>query len=132
MNRLFVFLTAFLLSASSLAAQGQSQQDTSGQATPPTVRSTAQEVVLDMVFRDKKGRTIRDIKPQEIHILEDGVEQTATSFQLIEGNAPKAAIAENAASAAPSALDPMREIRLVTLVFEGLDLDEKRFFRQAL
>jgi len=132
MNRLFVFLAAFLLSASSLEAQGQSQQDTSGQATPPTVRSTAQEVVLDMVFRDKKGRTIRDIKPQEIHILEDGVEQTATSFQLIEGNAPKAAIAENAASAAPSALDPMREIRLVTLVFEGLDLDEKRFFRQAL
>ena len=51
MNRLFVFLTAFLLSASSLEAQGQSQQDTSGQATPPTVRSTAQEVVLDMVFQ---------------------------------------------------------------------------------
>jgi len=75
MNRLFVFLTAFLLSASSLEAQGQSQQDTSGQATPPTVRSTAQEVVLDMVFRDKKGRTIRDIRPEEIHVSEDGVEQ---------------------------------------------------------
>ena len=29
-------------------------------------------------------------------------------------------------------MDPMRELRLVTLVFEGLDLDGKRFFRQAL
>src|SRR2546430_10997404 len=84
MNRLFVFLTAFLLSASSLEAQGQSQQDTSGQATPPTVRSTAQEVVLDMVFRDKKGRTIRDIRPEEIHVSEDGVEQKVTSFRLVE------------------------------------------------
>ena len=29
-------------------------------------------------------------------------------------------------------VDPMRELRFVTLVFEGLDLDGKRFFRQAL
>src|SRR5438094_9132773 len=85
MNRLFVFLTAFLLSASSLEAQGQSQQDTSGQATPPTVRSTAQEVVLDMVFRDKKGRTIRNIRPEEIHVSEDGVEQKLTAFRVVDG-----------------------------------------------
>src|SRR5205814_8028736 len=84
--RLFVFLAAFLLSASSLEAQGQSQQDTSGQATP-TVRSTAQEVVLDMVFRDKKGRTIRDIRPEEIHVSEDGVEQKLTAFRVVDGKA---------------------------------------------
>src|SRR5467141_3078972 len=121
MKRLFVLLTAFLLSASSLAAQGQSQQDTSGQATPPTVRSTAQEVVLDMVFRDKKGRTIRDIRPEEIHVFEDGVEQKLTSFRLVEGSAPSNTTSTASGSSESLKLDPMRQLRLVTLVFEGLD-----------
>jgi VWFA-related protein len=83
-------------------------------------------VVLDMVFRDKKGKTIRDIRPEEVHISEDGVDQKLTSFQLVEGNAPAAT------SASTLKLDPMREVRLVTLVFEGLDPEGKRFFRQAL
>ena len=133
MNRLFVFLTAFLLSASSLEAQGQSQQDTSGQATPPTVRSTAQEVVLDMVFRDKKGRTIRDIRPEEIHVSEDGVEQKLTAFRVVDGKiAESLTVPKSSAEGGSLSLDPMREVRLVTLVFEGLDQEEKRFFRQAL
>jgi len=133
MKRHFVLLMAFLLSASSLAAQGQSRQDTSGQATPPTVRSTAQEVVLDMVFRDKKGRTIRDIRPQEIHVSEDGVEQNLTSFRVVEGKTAESLRApKSSAESGSLSLDPMREVRLVTLVFEGLDQEEKRFFRQAL
>ncbi len=133
MNRLFVFLTAFLLSASSLEAQGQSQQDTSGQATPRTVRSTAQEVVLDMVFRDKKGRTIRDIRPEEIHVSEDGVEQKLTAFRVVDGKtAESLSVPKSSAEGGSLSLDPMREVRLVTLVFEGLDQEGKRFFRQAL
>ncbi|HKV61354.1 MAG TPA: VWA domain-containing protein [Candidatus Acidoferrum sp.] len=133
MKRLFVLLTALLLSASSLVAQGQSQQDTSAQAPPSTVRSAAEEVVLDMVFRDKKGRAIRDIRPEEIHVSEDGVEQKLTSLRLVEGKtvespgAPKSSPGNGSLS-----LDPMREVRLVTLVFEGLDQEGKRFFRQAL
>ena len=133
MNRLFVFLTAFLLSASSLEAQGQSQQDTSGQATPPTVRSTAQEVVLDMVFRDKKGRTIRNIRPEEIHVSEDGVEQKLTAFRVVDGKtAESLTVPKSSLEGGSLSLGPMREVRLVTLVFEGLDQEEKRFFRQAL
>src|SRR5690349_22266137 len=133
MNRLSILLALFLLGAFTLAAQQQPQQSASSQAPSPTVRSTANEVVLDMVFRDKKGRAIHDIRPEEIHVLEDGVEQKVTSFHLVEGKpgelfgAPKTA-SENGSLA----LDPMREVRLVTLVFEGLDLDGKRFFRQAL
>src|SRR6266481_323245 len=133
MNRMFVLLTAFLLSASSLAAQGQSQQDTSGQDTPPAVRSTAQEVILDLVCRDKKRRTIRDIRPEEIHVSEDGVEQKLTSFHVAEGKTAESASApKSSAESGSLSFDPMREVRLVTLVFEGLDQEEKRFFRQAL
>ncbi len=128
MNRLFVLLAGILLGACN-CIWGQSptpQQEAAPAAT--TIRSNAQEVVLDMVFRDKKGKTVRDIRPEEIHISEDGVDQKVTSFRLVEGNAPVAP----ASSATKLSLDPMREIRLVTLVFEGLDPEGKRFFRQAL
>jgi VWFA-related protein len=133
MNRLSIFLTVFLLGAFNLAAQQPSQQNTSTQAASPTVRSTANEVVLDMVFRDKKGKAIHDLRPEEIHVLEDGVEQKVTSFHLVEGKPGELSGAPKTATGNGSlALDPMREVRLVTLVFEGLDQEGKRFFRQSL
>lgn len=130
MKRLLVPFVAFLLSACSLAAQGQSQQG--AWAAAPSVRSTTQEVLLDMVFRDKKGRTIHDIRPEEIHVLEDGVEQKVTSFRLVRGNTTLVPQRAAAATSAAVSLDPMKEVRLITLVFEGLDQDGKRFFRQAV
>src|SRR5215470_13815992 len=133
MKRLFILLGVCLLSGCCLEAQQQSQQNTSSQAASPTVRSTTQEVVLDMVFRDKKGRTIHDIRPEEIHVLEDGVEQKVTSFHLVEGKAAElSSAAKTPAEGGALPLDPMREVRLVTLVFEGLDQEGKRFFRQSL
>jgi VWFA-related protein len=126
MNRIFAFIVGFLIFVFSSVARGQSQQSPADQSPSPTIHSNAQEVVLDMVFRDRKGKPIRDLRPGEIHISEDGVDQNLTSFRLIEG-----APAKPAEGATP-VLDPMREIRLVTLVFEGLDQEGKRFFRQAL
>jgi VWFA-related protein len=133
MNRAFILLTAFLLNAFSLAAQEKSQPSSSTQASSPTLRSTSNEVVIDMVFRDKKGRTIHDMRPEEIHVLEDGVEQKLTSFRLVEGNAHELPnLSKPSAGSGALQLDPMREVRLVTLVFEGLDQEGKRFFRQSL
>jgi VWFA-related protein len=131
MKRLLAPLSISLVCVCGIAAQNQPQQANSDQSSS-TIRSTAQEVLLDMVFRDKKGKTIRDVRPEEIHILEDGVEQNLTSFRLIEGNAVGSAPVAPRTTAAPVGGDPMREIRLVTLVFEGLDGEGKRFFRQAL
>lgn len=131
MNRLLITIGAFLLLLYSLAAWGQSQQTPAGAssdaAPSTTIRSTSQEVVLDMTFRDKKGKTLRDIRPEEVHITEDGAEVKLRSFRLVEGTA-----AAQAPTGSTVALDPMREVRLVSLVFEGLDPDGKRFFRQAL
>jgi len=131
MKRLFISLTALLLAALGSAAQSQPQQANPDQSNT-TLRSTAQEVLLDMVFRDKKGKAIRDVRPEEIHVLEDGVEQNLTSFRLIEGNAADAAATPGPNTTTAGRVDPLREIRLVTLVFEGLDVEGKRFFRQAL
>lgn len=130
MNRLFASLAGLLFLTLTQPTQGQTQPSTSDQTTTPTVRTNVQEVVLDMVFRDKKGKAIRDVRPEEIHVLEDGAEQKLTSFRLVEGTSARSLNA--GAESAPVHLDPMREIRLVTLVFEGLDPDSKRFFRQAV
>jgi VWFA-related protein len=131
MNRLFAPLAGLLFLVLTLPTQGQTQPGTSDQTTTPTVRSNVQEVVLDMVFRDKKGKAIRDVRPEEIHVLEDGAEQKLTSFRLVEGTSARS-LNTGAPESGPVHLDPMREIRLVTLVFEGLDPDSKRFFRQAV
>jgi VWFA-related protein len=133
MKRLFISFTALLLAALSGAAQSQPQQaNPNPEQSNTTLRSTAQEVLLDMVFRDKKGKAIRDVRPEEIHVLEDGVEQNLTSFRLIEGNGTEAAATSGTNTTTAGRVDPLREIRLVTLVFEGLDVEGKRFFRQAL
>src|SRR5580765_8727401 len=126
MKRLFASLTVLLLAALGSAAQSQPQQANPEQSNT-TLRSTAQEVLLDMVFRDKKGKAIRDVRPEEIHVSEDGIEQTLTSFRLIEGNAAEAAATPGTNTATMGRVDPLREIRLVTLVFEGLDAEGSGF-----
>jgi len=129
MNRLSALLAGFLFFASPIPLPAQTQQNAADQAPSTTVRTSAQEVLLDMVFRDKKGRAIRDVKPEEIHIFEEGTEQKVSSFRLVEGKNARSPADPNGT---PIKLDPLREIRLVTLVFQGLDVDGKRFFRQAL
>jgi VWFA-related protein len=97
-----------------------------------TVKVSANEVTLDMTFHDKKGKIINDIKPEEIHVYEDGSEQHLNSFRYIQGSQNPGQTTTAAPTPGGIPMDPMRELRLVTLVFEGLDQDGKRFFRQAL
>ncbi len=132
MQRLFVPLAGFLLGLFAFAAYGQTRPNNSDPVPASTIQSTAQEVVLDMVFRDRKGKTIRDLRPEEIRISEDGVEQKVTSFRLLDGKTVRSLDATKSAESGPVPLDPTREVRLVTLVFENLDIDGKRFFRQAV
>src|SRR6059036_404575 len=92
-------LSLLLLLASAVVAQ------------QPVVQSTAEEVVLDVVVRDKKGKQIRELGPNDFEVADNGVKQTIKSVRLVEG---KEAISKGATAA----LDPFRQIRLVTLVFE--------------
>ena len=116
------------------AAQDQPQPAKATPSGVPTIRTTTQEVVLDMVFRDKKGRSIHDIRPEEVHIYEDGTEEKLNSFRMVDGKTAQVLTGvAPGAQAAPMPLDPMREIRLVTLVFQNIGSpDDKRFFQQAV
>ena len=92
----------------------------------PTVKASVEEVLLDIVVRDKKGKPITDLKPEEITVTDNGVKQSLLSFRLVRGSE---AISSTGAS---TPLDPLRQIRLVTLAFEPLAApDQRRLARTA-
>jgi len=41
------------------------------------------EVLLDAIVRDKKGRAIKDLQPTDFEVFEDGVRQEVKSFRLV-------------------------------------------------
>ena len=90
-------------------------------AQPATnIKTNVDEVLLDLVVRDKKGKPITDLKPDELTITDNGSKQTILSFRQVRGTE---AVTETGASAP---LDPLRQIRLVTLAFEPLSAPEQR------
>src|SRR5215831_15649905 len=94
----------FVLPASASFAQTQPAPQT-------TIKANVDEVLLDIIVRDKKGKPITDIKPDDLTILDSGVRQKVTAFRLVEG--AEAVSTEGARTS----LDPLRQIRLVTLTF---------------
>jgi VWFA-related protein len=96
------------------------------QAPAPTVRTSVDEVVLDLIVRDKKGKPVTDLKADDIVVLDNSAKQNLTSFRLISG--PDAL----SSSGAKTPLDPLRQIRLVTLAFDAMDeVDERKLARAA-
>jgi VWFA-related protein len=99
-------------------------------APPPTViRTGTQEVLLDVVVRDKNGKPVRDLEVKEIAVRDEGAPVKITGFRLVTG-ADAAGLGSEAA-VGPKVLDPLRQVRLVSLVFERLDNDGRRLARQA-
>jgi VWFA-related protein len=104
-------------------------------------------VVLDVVVRDARGNTVRDLTPSEVRIYEDGVEQEVLSFRLrAAGPAPETSPstragdeevtppeAHSAGSESPPEPpdDDARHVNLVTLVFDQLGPDGRRIAREA-
>ena len=96
---------------------------TAGQTGPPpqsTAKTNVDEVLLDLVVRDKKGKPITNLTPEEISVTDNGVKQTILSFRLVRGSDAVSA------TGAATPLDPLRQIRLVTLAFEPLAAPDQR------
>ncbi|MCX6631041.1 MAG: VWA domain-containing protein [Candidatus Solibacter sp.] len=115
-------LSSALLVAAALVPLPASAQQTA----VPTVKTTVDEVLLDLVVRDKKGKPVTDLKPENIIVLDNGAKQTLTSFRLVSGSEAVTS------SGAKTALDPLRQIRLVTLAFDAMtEADQRKLARTA-
>jgi len=138
-----------------IAANAQDPAKTAGQSQKPrtsdqgaTVRIGSEEVLLDIVARDKKGRPITDLKADEVEVYEDGVKQQINSFRKVEktdltegagasnlsgpsGNPPNNAAGATPGNAPGNTVDPLRQINLVTMVFERLNNESRLLARDA-
>jgi VWFA-related protein len=94
----------------------------------PTFQAQSTIVLLDVVVRDKRGRPVRDLRPEELQVFEDGQRRALTSFRLVEGQASEERVAPGAASGLQP--DPSRQVSLVTMVFDKL-MDGRQLSQQA-
>src|SRR5580704_11941781 len=92
----------------------------------PAVKTNVDEVLLDLIVRDKKGKPVTDLKPDEITVTDNGVRQTIISFRQVRGSEAISA------TGAATPLDPLRQVRLVTLAFEPMAApDQRKLARSA-
>lgn len=120
--------TALCLAALAVGvAQAQTQQTTETPANSqgPTFKAGGEEVVLDVVVRDKKNRAVNSLKAQDFEVFDNGEKRAIKSFRLVQGDE-----AVNSAGV-KTPLDPLRQVRLLTLVFDGLDNEGRRLSRDA-
>jgi hypothetical protein len=92
-------------------------------APVPPIRSTSNEVLLDLVVRDKHEKAIRNLTPADVEVYEDGVRQQIRAFRFVEGAEARAAeerLNTELKDAGKNSLSPVRQINLVTLVFKQM------------
>jgi len=117
-----------LVAAAVFATSPVSAQQPATSAAPqtPVVKSTVDEVVLDFIARDKKGKPVTDLKADDLTVLDNGAKEQPTGFRLVQG---ADAISEGGAT---TKLDPLQQLRLVTLAFDALgDITQRKIARSA-
>jgi len=87
---------------------------------PPAFRASAEEVLVDFVVRDRRGRQVADLRPEEVEVLEEGVPQRLIALRRVEGLQVREWTPGGETAARQ--LDPNRSVRLVLLVFDRLSV----------
>jgi VWFA-related protein len=145
LSMFFFLITILAVSFSVTAVWGQQPAAPAagaGSQEQLVIRTGAIEVMVDVVVKDKRGRLIRDLKPEDFVVQEDGVAQAVTSWRETIGvsqaaeapdvriqrqrEAPAAGVAATRAT-----VEVPRQVRLISLVFERLGVESRRRVRQA-
>lgn len=100
-------------------------QTPTAKAPSVTFRASAQEVVLDLVVRDSHGRQVKNLKPDDVAIYEDGVRQPIKSFRMVSGREaleqPAVEAKEGKKPAPATVPSPLPALNLICFVFHNLD-----------
>lgn len=134
------FLGLLLIITTGLSPAPLCGQTVAPQEQEEVVRFRSNEVRLDVVVRDKKGRPIKDLKPSDFEVFEDGVLQKVESFRFISREAapPKSTANDNQPAATGTTgttgtpAPPKRSTPTVTaLVFDRLSPEARALARKA-
>jgi VWFA-related protein len=148
MKSVWVFILIFALAvASNLPCLAQNPAGQEPDDDERLVVGT-NEVVLDAVVKDKKGHAVKDLKPSDFEVFEDGVRQEVKSFRLViretgtaNSEQAKGETAATTATGEPQpAVGPRRNVgsaartsrtSAVALVFDRLSPDARKRAREA-
>ena len=125
-RRWFDRAVSVALSATMLLASAVSQD--SSQA-PYTIKARAEVVLVNVTARDKKGNLVRDLKPEDFTVVEDGKPQKIASFDLEDTGMvtapelPQVPVLKEGRASAATAAPPVRPAelrnrRLIVLFFD--------------
>jgi VWFA-related protein len=101
------------------------------------IRSSSNEVLLDVVVRDAHGKLVTNLKPGDISVYEDGVLQNSSAFRLVAGSEVRAEDVKQAAqlktpgtaaavsNSARPAVNPLRTVNVVCLILADLNADTR-------
>src|SRR5258707_12902988 len=87
-SRLLNLLAISALFISFMPVPAQQKKETSKSADDDVIKVTANLVSLDVIVKDKKGKAINDLKPEDFTVFENGVPQKIQFFDstLTSGN----------------------------------------------
>jgi VWFA-related protein len=108
----------------------------------PSIRTTTSEVLLDFVVRDRSSKIIRNLRPEEVTVYEDGVPQKLRHYEFFDGRTAENESTETAAApasapvvnapVAPKTVNELRDISMVSIVVANLDPRQRALTAQAM
>jgi VWFA-related protein len=113
----------------------------SAQEPVPTLRTTTSEVLLDFVARDKHANVIRNLRPDEVQVYENGVLQKIRHFEFADSHSAvepplirEESVPIASAGAKQSQLDvnELREVSMVTVVIANVDPRGRKLAESAM
>lgn len=99
----------------------------------PPIKIKTNEVLLDVVVVDKKGRPVRDLRADEVEILEDGVPQALTLFRAVSDALSARGSSTDVGSESKSKIvfSDAKPLHLVTMLFDHLSVQRVQPVRDA-
>ncbi|MFL6332564.1 MAG: VWA domain-containing protein [Pyrinomonadaceae bacterium] len=97
------------------------------------VRVESQEVKLDVVVKDKRGRPVKDLKQTDFEVYEDGVRQQIQSFRFVTREADALIVPERKAEKATTVtpVSGPSTPGIIALVFDRLSPEARSLARKA-
>lgn len=133
-------LVVAIAAAASISVRVSGQQGQAHARTQPYL-SRATAILVDVVVRDRQGRPVLDLKPEEFEIAEDGVPQDVGSFTLVSRGTGIGIGVRVKKDQPTSVLNPTGESReaddaqqippVVAIVFDALSPEALRLCQRA-
>lgn len=132
----YAFLAAVFFS---LAAYAQNNVPPPPLDDTDVVKISTTLIQIDVAVTDKKGKPVRDLKPEEVEVYENGRKQNITNFTFVSGEnqTTRESTSENRTNIPlppPSIIRPEQVRRTIALVVDDMSLsfESVHFVRRAL